>query len=264
MKQYTVSFIGAGKVAGALCHRFHEAGLKIGTIVSRTPDKGMTLAEECGGNWSPEPRFSGDEDCIFVAVPDDSIRSVMSDIETGGNAVIAHTAGSMGLEVFPGRMEHKGVFYPLQTFSHGRKVEFTGLPFFVEASDKTSLELLTNLAVLIGGSVNLIDEDQRRFLHIAAVFVNNFTNYMLLAGKKVTDHAGLSFSVMEPLIRETVDKAIKNGPEFSQTGPASRDDHGTIEKHINLLSFSPELQEVYKEITRAIVNNHKNTGDDQF
>jgi predicted short-subunit dehydrogenase-like oxidoreductase (DUF2520 family) len=264
VKQYRVSFIGAGRVGSALCRRFFDAGIKIGLIVSRTEAAGKRLAEECKAHWNSSPVFSGDDDCIIVAVPDDSVGKVIAVIETGQDTVIAHTAGSLGLEVFPGNLKHKGVFYPLQTFSPERSIEFKGLPFFIEASDNSTSDLLADLAGLTGGTVNIINENQRKLLHVAAVFVNNFSNYMLSAGKSVTDRAGLSFSLLEPLIRETIDKAIITGPVNSQTGPASRDDLGTIRKHINLLSFDPQLQKLYKEVTKAILNQHKDPVHDQF
>lgn len=264
MKQYTVSFIGAGNVAGALCRRFYDAGIKIGTIVSRSELKGTKLASDCGAKWQTELKFREFHDIIIVAVPDDSIQDLLNGIDTEESTIIVHTAGSLGLEVFPSRFKHKGVFYPLQTFSGGRRIEFNLLPIFLEASDGTTLEVLRNLAEVTGGIVNLINENQRLLLHVAAVFVNNFTNYMLTAGKTITDKAGLSFSVLEPLIRETIDKAIKKGPEKSQTGPAARNDKGTIEKHINLLSFSADLQKVYLEVTKAIGTFSNDSGDDQL
>jgi predicted short-subunit dehydrogenase-like oxidoreductase (DUF2520 family) len=264
VEQLVVSFIGAGRVAEALCREFYGAGIKILEIVSRTGDTGRKLASGCEAAWKSNLKLSGQNDAVIVAVPDDSLRQVLSHIETGENTIVAHTAGSVGLEVFPVSAGHKGVFYPLQTFSPGRMIDFKGLPFFLEVSDKLTLEVLSRLAGSVGGSVRMINEDQRQLLHTAAVFVNNFTNYMLTAGKILTDRAEVPFSLLEPLIRETIDKAIAIGPLDAQTGPAVRADKGTLEKHINLLSFSPELQNIYREITRAIITQNKNTTDDQF
>lgn len=257
LRQLTVSFIGAGKVAEALCRRFREAGLRIGMIVSRDSAGGMKLAVDCGALWSPDPVFPEDTDIVIVAVPDDSVAGVLSSASTGEGTIIAHTAGSLGLEVFPAWMKNTGVFYPLQTFTKGRRVEFGGLPFFIEASGESTFENLSRLSEAIGGRAFRLDDEQRRCLHAAAVFVNNFTNYMLTAGKSITGHAGLDFTLLGPLIRETVDKALAAGPEVSQTGPAIRDDRGTIEKHIKLLSFSPELQKLYMEVTEAITAHYK-------
>ena len=264
MNKYTVSFVGAGRVAGALCRRLHDKGVKIRSIVSRKEPKGKSLASECGAIWNTLLKFSEQDEIIIVAVPDDSLPGVLSAMDVHESTIVAHTAGSFGLEIFPSRFGHTGVFYPLQTFTAGREVNFEGLPFFLEASDPPTLENLSEIAELTGGSVYKIGEHQRQLLHVAAVFVNNFTNHMLTTGKLITDSAGVPFSLLEPLIMETVDKAFKMGPEASQTGPASRSDEGTIERHINLLSFSPELQKLYIELTGAIIAHYKKAGDDKL
>ena len=113
------------------------------------------------------------------------------------------------------------------------------------------------LAESIGGQAHFTDTEQRRMLHLAAVFVCNFTNHMLTAGKEVALRAGFPFEVLNPLIEETFLKAIDNGPENSQTGPAVRNDLNTIEKHLELLSFSPELKRIYNEITHSIIKYYK-------
>ena len=110
----------------------------------------------------------------------------------------------------------------------------------------------------LGGRVYTVDADHRKLLHLAAVFACNFVNHMLTAGKEITARAGFSFDVLEPLIKETILKALADGPELSQTGPAVRNDRNTIEKHMDLLSFSPDLQLIYRELTRSIIEHYKN------
>jgi predicted short-subunit dehydrogenase-like oxidoreductase (DUF2520 family) len=146
----------------------------------------------------------------------------------------------------------------LQTFSDNRKIEFSDLPFFLEASDSYSAGTLKNLAESIGGKIHFVDTEHRRLLHVAGVFVCNFVNHMMTSGKQLTLRAGFQFEVLQPLIKETILKAMETGPENSQTGPAFRSDNGTIKRHIDLLSFSPELQAVYREITRSIIRFYKN------
>ena len=124
--------------------------------------------------------------------------------------------------------------------------------------------ILKDIAESIGSKVHFIDTEHRRLLHVAAVFACNFTNHMLTAGKQITQKAGFTFEVLKPLINETVMKALEAGPENSQTGPAYRSDIGTIKRHIDLLSFSPELQGIYKEVTKSIMKFYKTASDDQF
>ena len=264
MKEYRISFIGAGKVAGALCREFHISGCNIRQIVTQTRKRGQALADSCNALWSSDYRFPGTEDIIIIAVPDDKLPEVLQRVSCSENTLVVHTAGSIGLEVFPANIKHSGVFYPLQTFSDNRKIGFSDLPFFLEASDSFSSGIMRNLAESIGGKVHFVDTEHRRLLHVAAVFVCNFVNHMLTSGRQLTLKAGLDFEVIRPLINETINKALDAGPENSQTGPAYRFDKGTVERHIDLLSFSPELQAVYREVTRSIMQFHKTDNDDQF
>jgi predicted short-subunit dehydrogenase-like oxidoreductase (DUF2520 family) len=257
MSVYNISFLGAGKVAGSLCIELLGKGHKIKQIVSPGKVNGPALANLSGAKWSALPVFEEDTDIIIAALPDKELQTALKNIKCNRKAIVVHTAGSFGLEIFPEMPNGKGVFYPLQTFSKGRKIKFSEVPVFIEASDEQTGRVLDTLALSLGCRVYRTDKDQRRMLHAAAVFVSNFTNHMLTAGKEISSKAGFPFEILVPLIRETIDKAIENSPELSQTGPAIRDDVNTIEKHMELLSFSPELKTVYVEVTRAITEYYK-------
>jgi len=264
VKEYKISFIGAGKVAGTMCRYFHLSGFRICRIVSRSEAAGPALAASCGAKWSSVCKFIDSEDIIITAVSDDSLAEVLDSVICSDRTLVAHTAGSYGLDIFPARIKHRGVFYPLQTFSANRQINFENLPFFLEASGKRSLSLMTDLARSAGGRVFNMGTEERKMIHLAAVFVCNFTNHMLTLGKDIACNAGVTFDVLEPLVNETVTKAFELGPENSQTGPAYRFDKGTIKRHIDLLSFSPEMQNIYRQLTRSIINHYKREGNDQF
>jgi predicted short-subunit dehydrogenase-like oxidoreductase (DUF2520 family) len=255
MDPLKISFAGAGRVAGALCRRMFLSGFKIDLIVSKSESGGRKLADLCEASWSTDLIFPDSTDVIIVAVPDQSLKSVLNNIKCKKDTLIVHTAGSIGIDIFSEKFNLKGIFYPLQTFSMGRQPDFNGLPFFLEASDKQSSAILKYLAESIGGRAHFVDTEHRRMLHLSAVFVCNFTNHMLTIGKEIALRAGLSFDVLEPLIKETISKAIEIGPATAQTGPAVRDDQNTIGKHLELLSFSPELQKIYNEITQSIIKH---------
>ena len=257
MVHYNISFAGAGRVAGALCREMYHAGHNIGLIVSESEKSSGSLAYSCEAESSADLRYTDPTDIIIVAVPDHRLVEVLYKIDCPSETLVAHTAGSIGLDVFPAKIKRKGIFYPLQTFSAERKVVFRDLPFFLESSDKNSLVILENLSKSIGGKVFFADTEHRRLIHLAAIFVCNFTNHMLTAGKEVALKAGFPFEVLRPLIVETFSKALETGPENSQTGPAVRNDRNTIEKHLELLSFSPELYRIYSELTNSIINYYK-------
>lgn len=256
MIRKNISFAGAGRVAGALCRELYSKGAIIDLIVSESENNGRLLAESCNSVWSSELYYPDSTDIIVVAVPDHRLQSVLDQLRCNPETIVVHTAGSMGLDVFPESILRKGVFYPLQTFSSGRKVDFTGLPVLIETTDTKASEFLQIIAESMNCKVLFSDTEHRRMLHLSAVFVCNFTNHMLTEGKEIALKAGFPFEILIPLINETISKAIDNGPETSQTGPAVRSDKNTLEKHLELLSFSPELQRIYNEITWSIMHYH--------
>ncbi len=204
---------------------------------------GRSLADACNAAWSSDLVFPESTNVIIVAVPDHRLKNVMEMLRCDSGTLVAHTAGSFGMEIFPAQIKRKGIFYPLQTFSKDRKISFTDLPFLIEASDDESSDILKKMAESVHASVHFVDTEQRRMIHLAAVFVCNFTNHMLTIGKEIAFKAGFSFEILTPLIKETISKALDSGPENSQTGPAVRHDQNTIEKHLDLLSFSRRVAE---------------------
>jgi predicted short-subunit dehydrogenase-like oxidoreductase (DUF2520 family) len=256
MLPINISFAGAGRVASALCHKMYAAGNNIELIVSLSEANGRSLSESCRASWSKVPEFPLSTDLIIVAVPDHSLSSFLKDLSCSPETLVVHTAGSFGLEVFPEHIKNRGVFYPLQTFSKDRIVDFKGLPFLLESSDPRSSEIMEELAHSIGGKTLFVSSEQRIMIHVAAVFICNFANHMLTGGWQVAEKAGIPFEIFFPLLQETVSKAIELGPEKSQTGPAVRNDTNTIEKHGELLSFSPDLQKLYREVTMSIIKYH--------
>lgn len=258
MYHNNISFAGAGRVAGALCRELFSAGYGVDMIVSETETSGKSLAAFCNAAWSDDLRFPDSTNVIIVAVPDHRLKDVLENLSCTKETLVVHTAGSFGLDIFPSHIQRKGIFYPLQTFSKNRKVNFMDLPFLLETSDKESAEILSFMCEKMHGKVYFVNTQQRRMIHLAAVFVCNFTNHMLTSGKEVALKAGFPFEMLTPLINETIAKALDSGPENSQTGPAVRHDNNTIEKHLELLSFSPDLQRIYNDMTQAIIGYYKN------
>ena len=257
MKPINISFAGAGRVGTALCKEMYKAGFNIETVVSLSRLNGESLARACMASWSTELIFPDSTDILIVTVPDQKLNEVLNNIVCNPQTLVVHTAGSIGINEFPEHIAKKGVFYPLQTFSKDRKVNFQDLPFLLEASDEISLKLLKNLAETLGGVTHYADSGNRRMIHLAAVFICNFTNHMLTEGNDIASKAGFSFDLLVPLLNETILKAREIGPSRAQTGPAVRNDQITIQKHIELLSSSPDVQRIYNEITKSIIQYHK-------
>jgi predicted short-subunit dehydrogenase-like oxidoreductase (DUF2520 family) len=254
-----ISFIGAGRVADILSKTLYSKGYKINSIVSTTEANGRKLAEAVNAEWYISYEFSLIDDLIIVAVSDRSLQKVISEIKCSLNTMVVHTAGSFGLEVFDNTsISRKGVMYPLQTFSKDREIGFGNLPFLIEASNEEGYIVMEEIVKKLGSVSYRIDTESRRLYHLAAVFVCNFTNYMLTSGKRIVDLYYLPFDLLKPLVEETVNKAFDMGPENSQTGPAIRNDINTLNKHRDLLSFDPELKKLYNMITESISEYYNN------
>lgn len=248
-----ISLIGAGKLGTALSHAFISAGHRVDIIISKTRQSASDLAAQLDCDWSISPDIPVTSDIVIVSVNDDSLHTVLESIITHKKTIIAHTAASQSFDIIDETGNPQAVFYPLQTFSHGRRLSFKDIPVFLECKGEDDLAKLKTLADSITDKVYIIDGHQRKSLHLAAVFVCNFVNHMLASGEKIVEKEGFDFGILKALIMETFHKAMEKGPGSSQTGPAVRNDINTIEKHIDLLSFSPELQNMYSVVSDSII-----------
>lgn len=186
----------------------------------------------------------------IIAVSDDAIAEVSSKIK---NDFVVHTSGSVAMNDLK-NSHRKGVFYMLQTFSKDKKVDFNEIPFCLEAENKEDYQLLEFLAKSIGQKIYAVSSEQRKTLHVAAVFVNNFTNHLFKIGNDICNTNNVPFEILQPLIKETVLKIEKLSPEKAQTGPAIRNDKKTIKNHLNLLDKNQ--QKIYKILTKSIQNGN--------
>ena len=192
-----------------------------------------------------------DADIYIIAVSDDAIANVSSKIDKK-NSLVLHTSGSAAIITLKNN-GRKGVFYLLQSFSKDKNVNFDEIPFCLEAENKQDLVLLESLAKSIGKKIYHINSAQRKQLHVAAVFVNNFTNHMYKIGADICEKHQIPFEILHPLIQETSAKITELTPKNAQTGPAKRNDRKTIKNHLDLLT--EKQQEIYQLITKSIQNN---------
>jgi predicted short-subunit dehydrogenase-like oxidoreductase (DUF2520 family) len=187
-------------------------------------------------------------DIYVIAINDDSVSSLSNKLPFIEGLVV-HTSGSIPLTSLSDNLK-RGVFYPLQTFSKNRDLNFENIPIAIETEFEKDKELLNNLAGSISNYVYYINSRQREKLHIAAIFANNFSNYMFTVAKSICDENNFSFDILKPLILETTNKLKSLDPEQAQTGPAKRNDKEVIEKHLSQLKN--ERKEIYSLISNSI------------
>jgi predicted short-subunit dehydrogenase-like oxidoreductase (DUF2520 family) len=192
-------------------------------------------------------------DLYILAVSDDAIEDLSKQLLFTDRLVV-HTSGSTSLYAVD--MKHKrGVFYPLQTFSKAAEVDFANVPICVEALKKADLPILKQVAKAIGSESHKVNSDQRQALHLAAVFVNNFTNQLYRMAQEITEMNGAEFDILKPLIKETANKIETLSPYLAQTGPALRNDKKTIKRHLKQLE-SEQHKAVYELLTKSIKKTH--------
>lgn len=194
-------------------------------------------------------------DFIFLTVSDDAIADLSASLPVS-DAVVIHCSGSRPLDDLS-RHTKRGVLYPLQTFSKEKEVDVNSYTLFLEGSDEADHDLYT-FARSFHNDVRLISSANRAKLHVAAVFACNFTNHLYKISEDLLDDIGLDLRAIEPLIEETLVKAIEIGPEKSQTGPAIRNDTLTIENHLKILK-DPKIQTLYTLLTDSIQSHANKT-----
>lgn len=255
---YSVSILGAGRVATHLGNALFQAGHHIVQVYGRNPEKANALAEKLNAEAIHDiSLINPDVAMLIMAVSDDAIGSLSAELPLI-NGCVAHTAGFRDRHEINSKHKRKAVFYPLQTFTFEREVDFSKVPFFIEADEADDLELLRQLAAGLSPKIIASTIEQRRILHLAAVMTSNFSNALYIVAKELLDEYGLDFSVLHPLLLETAQKALEVDPREGQTGPARRNDQGTIEKHLKLLEDKPQIAEIYQLMTNYIINTYHN------
>ncbi|CAH0996283.1 hypothetical protein EMA8858_02414 [Emticicia aquatica] len=257
-----VSIIGSGNVGWHLGIAFENHHHPICEVFSRQSAKATKLSSMLyQAEVKTDLDFSESEADLFIlSVADDAMEDVCSKIILPENAILAHTSGSKSLEDLQKLMliHHDlpvkcGVFYPLMTFSAGKKLDLKTVPFCIEASDEETEQKLVEIAQELSNIVYLISSEERKVLHVAAVFACNFTNHLLALAKGITDSEELEFDLLKPIISETFKKALAaEDPADVQTGPAIRKDKSIINRHLDYLKTDENLVEIYEVLTESI------------
>lgn len=252
-----VSIIGAGNLAWHLAPALDNAGYAVREVYSRTVNHTHQLVERL---YDAQPvdslDFSSSKSKIFLlCVSDDAIEQVAREIVLPEDVLLVHTSGSKSRALLDyAAATRTGVFYPLQTFSKSRKLDFENIPVFVEGNSSETESTLLKMGRAISRQVYRLDEQQRLALHVAAVFASNFTNHLFRLAHEIMETHRLKPEWLHPLIAETVNKALEIGPENAQTGPARRGDLETLDQHMDFLKNHPELADIYRIITQDILN----------
>ena len=242
-----IVLIGSGNVAFHLAKAFTEAQIPISQIFGRNTTELQKISEQFSIPFSTETL--ADADLYIISVSDSSITEVSSLIKNK-NVLVAHTSGSVSREALNGNYR-KSVFYPLQTFSKSKNLDYSKIPFFIDAENVNDEEILKNLASKISKNVMLANDEKRKYIHLTAVFACNFVNHLYARAKEISDSQGIPFDYFLPLIDETTQKIHELEPKLAQTGPAIRNDEKVLKLHESLLTDEEKLK-IYKTLNESI------------
>ena len=253
-KSKRIVLIGAGRLATCLGQALKQTPCNEISVVSRSEESASVLGKKLNcaytSNFSEMPK---DADTYVISITDAAVVQVLQHFPDLGQALVVHTAGSLPMSLFEGsKMKHYGVFYPMQTFSKERKVDFRTIPCFIEANNAEAMKRLEAFASSLSQNIYHLSSDDRRYLHLSAVLACNFANHCYAMAHEIAEQHHIPFDSLLPLIDETAQKVHHLSPVEAQTGPAVRHDENILKAQEQLLADNPKLQELYRLMSNDI------------
>lgn len=250
-----IAIIGAGNTAYTLCNVLKSKEIEPFCVLVRNPEKAEKVREDLGVEVVFSYEKVLESDLAIIAVNDDAISEVAAHL-IDYKGLVVHTSGTKPSELLNRSMRF-GVFYPLQTMSKTREISFDEIPLLMYANSPDDVEMLSRFAKQFSNKVEFCDDEQRKAIHLAAVYVSNFTNVMLGIGDKLLKENGLSLDLMRPLVMEMMKKSFDISPEKALTGPARRGDFTTIGEHEKMLAYNPDELAIYMILTDYIIDKYQ-------
>ena len=247
-----IILIGSGNVATHLGLSLFSKGYNIKQVWSKHLTNAKSLASKLNSTATNNLKNIEEADLYIVSVKDNMLEFTINQLKVNN---IVHTSGTIGLEIFNSKIKNYGVFYPLQTFNKKIVLDLITTPICVEASNDKFQKNLLKIGKDVSKKVIKINSEQRRKLHLAAVFACNFTNHMFTIADKILLQNNIDFKLLLPIINQTVKKLHRNKPSKVQTGPAQRKETKIINSHINQLS-DKKIKELYELITESIIKHN--------
>ncbi len=251
----TISIIGSGNVATHLALALANAGFNLLEIHSSRIENAAILAGQVNANPIAKIEdMSPTADLYLISTSDRAYAEIASNFPHK-NKLLVHTAGSLSMHVLKKASHNYGVLYPFQTLSIEKNVSIQEVPFLYCGSNSITENAIKSVAQRISKNVQHATDEQRKYLHIAAVFACNFVNRMYAIASELTKQHNLDFTLLHPLIQETATKAMTGDPAAMQTGPAARRDHNVIDDHLAVLEKAPKIRDIYRQISQSILDS---------
>lgn len=253
-----ISIIGNGNLAQSIAQIFFKTSQELVEMYAPNFSALSVFCKTVNAQPLKElSKLNTNIDILIIAITDSAIRQVVTEIPKG-NFVLAHTSGSIAMDVFEeANVKNYGVFYPLYSFLKAQAEDFSEIPIMLESVNETSNKWLHRLANKLSNNISVVNSQDRKKYHMAGILVNNFTNHLWAICQEMLDNSGLAFENLKPILKETANNAMKSEQLYDlQTGPAKRNNQKIINSHIELLEDNKDLQELYQCMTRLITKKH--------
>jgi predicted short-subunit dehydrogenase-like oxidoreductase (DUF2520 family) len=260
MQIKSIVILGTGNLAWHWLNVLKDSEIKVLQVYGRNEDMLKTLVNEYTIPFTSDlKKIDANADLYLICVSDHAVSELASQLKIKRNAIVAHTAGSVDLNVLKFTSDQYGVIYPLQTFTKNQKIDFQATPVFIEGSNKLCTDTLIHFASIFGKQVKVLNSNDRIKLHLTAVITANFFNHLnTLAYDYLKDNVlEKYYADLLPLLQTSLDKLESNIPNTIQTGPAKRNDEITIQKHLHLLIDNQELKALYQVLSDSIIKYYQ-------
>ena len=242
-----IVILGSGNVAYHLAKAFTQNRVEVAQIFGRNTTELQKISTEFGIPFSTKNIVKA---TLYIICVRDSAIEEVSLMIPHTQCIVAHTSGAVSRETLCGNYQ-KAVFYPLQTFSKFKELDYTQIPIFIDAEESESQIALQRLAQKISTKVAFANDDKRKYIHLTAVFACNFTNHLYARAKEIADQQNIPFDYFLPLIDETTEKIHEIDPKNAQTGPALRNDLAVLQSHEQLIT-NPESLHIFRTLNQSI------------
>lgn len=250
----TYSIAGTGNMAWFLATRLNEAGWSCAGIYGRDTAAAAALAAHCGSSVLDSLQEVPDKEghVCLLAVTDNAIAALAAGLHLH-HAVLMHTSGTSSIDLLRGVAVHCAVFWPVYSIVRGQEPAAGILPVVWEANSGIAAKGIKALIGVLAAYAFEADGPQRKQLHLAAVFVNNFINHLAAIGQEICAVQALPFDLLRPLLQQTCERVLEQPAAGVQTGPARRGDTATMQRHLELLSAVPEWNAIYRDMSASII-----------
>lgn len=259
-----IGIIGAGKVGTTLGKYLVSHNVTVRGFYSRTYKSAETAAEFTDTTaYHTLAELVLASDTLFVTTPDGEIGTVWDCIAKDKlqNKIICHFSGSLSSNVFSG-IGDTGAYacsiHPMYAFSDKfTSYEQFHTAFLTMEGDEVAIRQMRNLfEKKLSHSVMVMSGEDKMKYHTAAAFASNYMVGLLEVSLRLLSECGFSREdsqrMLSPLVIANLKDALKRGTKAALTGPAERNDLGTVEKHLEVLR-GQNAEKIYCSIGEELV-----------